>query len=143
METVRPVTIVILTWNGLDYTRRCLESIRSHTSHPDFHLVVVDNGSTDGTREFLEEQSFLKAICGTENLGFAKGNNIGIRDTPPGHDIVLLNNDTEITQPDWLMQMQRTAYASDDTGPVGCRLVRPSGMLQHAGAYMPLETFWG
>lgn len=139
----RPVTVVILTWNGLEYTRRCLESLRSKTDHPAFSVVVVDNASTDGTIEYLEGQNWISVVRNPENLGFARGSNIGIRSAPAGHDIVLLNNDTEIGQPDWLTQMQITAHASSDTGIVGCRLVRPNGMLQHAGAYMPLDTFWG
>ena len=45
----RPVTVVILTFNGLKYTRRCLETLQANTTHPDYHVIVVDNGSTDGT----------------------------------------------------------------------------------------------
>lgn len=137
-----PVTIIVLTWNGLAYTRRCLETLRN-TDHAAFHVVVVDNGSTDGTREYLDNLESVRVIRNGSNLGFARANNIGIRSVPPGHDIVLLNNDTEIIQSDWLTRMQQTAYERDDTGIVGCRLIRPNGMLQHAGAYMPLDTFWG
>ena len=58
-------------------------------------------------------------------------------------DFVLLNNDTEIIQPDWLSELQATAYSAPEVGVVGARLRRPDGMLQHAGTYMPIETFWG
>lgn len=138
-----PVTIVILTWNGLRYTKRCLETLRANTDHPDFHVLVVDNGSTDGTVEFLQTQDWIRVIRNPSNLGFAKANNIGIRDTQDSDDVVLLNNDVEIQQSDWLTRMQAAAYASADTGVVGCRLTRTHGTLQHAGAYMPLDTFWG
>ncbi len=142
-ESRPPVTIVILTWNGLAYTRRCLDSLRSTTVHPSFRIVVVDNASTDGTPDYLAGLDSIQVIRNASNLGFARANNIGIRSAPPDHDIVLLNNDTEISQSDWLVRMQQTAYEDDDTGIVGCRLARPNGMLQHAGAYMPLDTFWG
>src|SRR5260370_22474532 len=138
-----PVSIVILTWNGLAYTKRCLDTLLSNTDHPAYHVIVVDNGSTDGTVEYLATQSSITSILNHSNLGFARANNIAIQAATPEHDIVLLNNDTEIYQPDWLVRMQETAHRAADIGVVGCRLVRPGGMLQHAGAYMPLETFWG
>lgn len=142
-ESLPPVTIVILTWNGLAYTRRCLETLRANTSHDNYHILVVDNGSTDGTQEFLKEEQGIQSILGSENLGFSRANNIGIHQIPAHHDVVLLNNDTEIRQSDWLEQMQQTAYSHTTVGVVGSRLVRPDGMLQHAGAYMPVDTFWG
>lgn len=138
-----PVTVVILTWNGIDYTRRCLETLRATTDHPEYRIVVVDNGSTDGTLEYLEELDWITLVRNGKNLGFSRANNIGIRAAGPEHDIVLLNNDTEIIQADWLTRMQEASYRSPDIGCVGCRLRRLDGTLQHAGAYMPLDTFWG
>jgi GT2 family glycosyltransferase len=138
-----PVTIIILTWNGLEYTKRCLDTLGSNTDHPAYHVVVVDNGSTDGTGEYLQTLGWLSVIRNNSNLGFARANNLAIQEVAPDRDIVLLNNDIEIHQSDWLARMQTAAYGAADIGVVGCRLVRPEGMLQHAGAYMPLETFWG
>jgi GT2 family glycosyltransferase len=140
---VRSVTIVVLAWNGLAYTRRCVETVLRNTDYPAYRILVVDNGSTDGTWEYIERQEILTSIRNPANLGFAKGSNIGIRAADPLSDIVLLNNDTEIHQPDWLWQLQRAAYDAPTVGPVGCRMVRPDGLLEHAGAYMPLDTFWG
>jgi GT2 family glycosyltransferase len=138
-----PVTIVIATWNGLEYTRRCLETLRANTRHDAYTIAVVDNGSTDGTVEYLKSQPAISLSCNTSNLGFAKANNLAIRAAPPDHDIVLLNNDTEIHQGDWLTRLQSAAYAAPDVGIAGCRLARPEGTLLHAGAYMPLDTFMG
>jgi GT2 family glycosyltransferase len=49
----KKVTIIILTWNGLAYTKRRLETLRARTAFPDYEVVIVDNGSTDGTVEYL------------------------------------------------------------------------------------------
>jgi GT2 family glycosyltransferase len=131
------VTIVILTWNGLDYTRRCLATLRERTSYRNYALLVVDNGSVDGTLDYLRQQPDLTLLENETNLGFARGCNQGILAAPAGADIILLNNDTEIEQADWIEQLQASAYRAPQVGLVGCRLRRPDGMLQHAGTYMP------
>lgn len=140
-ERARPVSVIVLTWNGLDVTRRCLDSLLSGTTHPDFEVVVVDNGSTDGTLEFLRGLPGIRLIENGENLGFVGGNNAGIART--SNDVVLLNNDTEIVQEDWLERMQELACSAEGIGIVGCRLVNAEGRLVHAGTYMPLPSFWG
>jgi GT2 family glycosyltransferase len=139
----KPVSIVILTWNGLDYTKACLESITANTDFSSYQVIVADNGSTDGTVEYLRERDDIGRILNSRNLGFAKANNDAIRNCDPQSDIILLNNDTEIVQADWISRLQEAAYSADDIGIVGCRLVRPDGTLQHAGTFMPLDTFWG
>src|SRR5260370_29841712 len=128
-----PVTIVILTWNALDYTKGCLKSLRANTGHPDYRVIVADNGSSDGTIEYLQSLPWVKVVLNGENLGFAAGNNRALRMADPGSDVVLLNNDTELQQPDWLVRLQACAYASPDIGVVGCRLRRPDRTFQHAG----------
>jgi GT2 family glycosyltransferase len=137
-----PVTVIVLTWNGLDYTKRCLESLRN-TSHPQCQFHVADNGSSDGTPEYLSSLTSISSFANGRNLGFAKGNNQAIGRSDPGSDIVLLNNDTEILQPDWIERLQTTAYSDPAIGLVGCRLVNSQGLLLHAGTYLPVETFWG
>ena len=139
----KKVTIIILTWNGLDYTKRCIESLQERTVFPDYEVVVVDNGSTDGTVEYLRSLSSLRVFENDRNLGFVRGNNRAMAECGGDSDFVLLNNDTEIIQPEWLSRLQATAYSAPEVGVVGARLRRPDGMLQHAGAYMPIETFWG
>ena len=133
----RGVTIIVVTWNGLDYTRRCLETLRANTDHAADRVIVSDNGSTDGTLDYLQSLPWVECIANGENLGFARGNNVAIAAAEATSDIVLLNNDTEIFQADWLERLQATAYASPAIGLAGCRLRRPHGMLQHAGTYMP------
>ncbi len=139
------VSIIILTWNGLDFTRRCLDSLRKYTSSVNYSVFVVDNGSSDGSLEYLKARDDITLISNSTNLGFVKANNQAIAAADPASDVVLLNNDTEILEEhgDWLEQMQKSAYAADDIGIVGCRIRRPNGMLQHVGAYMPVGSFWG
>ena len=139
----RPVTIVIVTWNGLDFTRACLDSIARVTDFEDYEVVVVDNGSSDGTVPYLQSLDWVTVLPQGRNLGFAKANNVALTQVVPGRDVILLNNDTLIVQADWIKALQDVAFSASDVGPVGCRLVRPDGTLQHAGAFMPPHTYWG
>ena len=99
-------SIVMLTFNELDCTRECLESIVRHTPEP-HEVILVDNGSTDGTLPFLRQfcagKSGYRLIENGENLGFAAGCNIGMR-LARGGRILLLNNDVVVTR-DWLAGM--------------------------------------
>lgn len=120
-EIVRGLTsIVILTHNQLDYTKRCLESIAMHT--PEAHeLIVVDNASTDGTVEYLkawvETHPQHRVIFNEENKGFSAGNNQGIG-LARGEYIMVLNNDTVVT-PGWLGRLLKCANTSPKIGIVG------------------------
>jgi GT2 family glycosyltransferase/glycosyltransferase involved in cell wall biosynthesis len=138
-----PVSIVMLTWNGLAYTRACLASIWANTSGVDYQLVIVDNGSTDGTREWLRMLPDITLIENAANVGFTRGNNQGMQAVPPEHDVLLLNNDTIVTQAHWLARLRDVANDHPDYGLVGCTLLRTDGALQHAGTYMPVSNFWG
>lgn len=139
----RPVTIIIVTWNGLDFTRACLDSIKSVTGHDNYEVIVVDNGSGDGTIPYLQALDWVTVLPQDVNLGFAKANNAALRQVGSDRDVILLNNDTLIVQADWIKRLQDLALSAPDVGPVGCRLIRPNGTLQHAGAFMPADTYWG
>jgi GT2 family glycosyltransferase len=137
-----PVAIVVVTWNGLAYTKTCIESILELTDYPAFELIVVDNGSTDGTLEYLRSLEHVKLISNEVNLGFSKGANIGIAAASPDSDIVILNNDIKITDPQWLQKLAKAAHTRETIGIVGCRLVFPDGTLNHTAAYVrPFELF--
>ncbi|MDD6481305.1 MAG: glycosyltransferase [Lachnospiraceae bacterium] len=137
------VSIIILTWNGLDYTKKCLDSLYPTVKEIDnVEVVVVDNGSSDGTLEYLRNISWIKLIENEQNMGFVRGNNVAIDRIAEG-DIVLLNNDIIIEQNDWITQMQLTAYEEEEIGIVGCRLINEKGEFLHAGTYIYPETYWG
>jgi len=110
-------SIIILAYNKLEYTRACIESIRRYTTTSSYELIVIDNGSTDGTSEWLASQSDIHAIYNHDNLGFPAGCNQGIR-VANGENILLLNNDTIVTEK-WLELLEASLYSSSDIGAVG------------------------
>ena len=140
---MRKVSIIILTWNGLDYTKKCLDSLKNSViNEQNVDVYVVDNGSERDTIQYLQAIKWITLIQNGENLGFVRGNNVAIDQIKSG-DIVLLNNDIIITQMNWLQQLQETAYEDEKNGVVGCRLINENGEFLHAGTYIYPETFWG
>lgn len=102
------VSVIVLAWNNLEYTQRCLGSIESYSGYRNLEVIAVDNASTDGSRDWLrqwaEEASAAghrrRLILNDENLGFSAGNNVGLR-AATGDVLVILNNDTHVT-PGWV-----------------------------------------
>jgi glycosyltransferase involved in cell wall biosynthesis len=140
----RPVTVVILTWNGIKHTKACLESLERIKVQANVDYVVVDNGSKDGTVEYLKSLSWITPLFNADNLGFVGGNNVALKLIDQDHDVILLNNDTEIHDHLWVEKFQQSAYKDEKIGVVGCRIKRTSGeTFQHAGTYMPDFTYWG
>jgi O-antigen biosynthesis protein len=89
------IIISILTYNKLEYTKKCIESIYKTPKYPNYEIVVSDNGSTDGTLNYLKTLDYVRLIENKKNLGFAKAHNNVIR-MYPDNDIVLVNNDIEV-----------------------------------------------
>ncbi|GEM_PF-727315 len=128
-----PVSIVIPTFNNLHLTRRCLDSVLCNTPQGQFELVVVDNGSTDGTVPFLSEMQKhgrLRLISNLKNHGFAHACNQGAA-AGQGDHVLFLNNDTVVTT-GWIGALLETANRHD-VGAVGAKLLYPDGTIQHAG----------
>lgn len=98
MSNLPQVVIIVLNWNGLNDTLECLESL-SRLDYPVYEVMVVDNGSSDGSVSVIRERfPFVTVIENGENLGYVGGNNIGLRHVlAQGVDYaLLLNNDTEV-----------------------------------------------
>ena len=136
------ISIIILTWNGLDYTKKCLNSLKESDGIEKCTVYVVDNGSTDGTIEYLSQLDWIKLIKNDKNLGFVRGNNVAIHQIQEG-DVILLNNDIIIVQKNWINKLHESAYKDEKIGIVGCRLVNEKGEFLHAGTYIYPETYWG
>jgi GT2 family glycosyltransferase len=114
------VAIVILNWNGKEETIECLESV-SKIDYPLFEIVVVDNGSTDGSADAIRELfGDIAIIANEENLGYTGGNNVGIRHAlTEGFDYVcILNNDTVVDR-NFLRLLVDAAEADPKVGIVG------------------------
>ena len=101
-------SIIMACWNQLSFTRHCIAALKSHTRQP-WELVVIDNGSTDGTDTYLagvqDAASVpVTVISNTINLGFPAAINQGLK-AARGEYLVLLNNDAIVTD-GWLDQLQ-------------------------------------
>ncbi|MGH9366321.1 MAG: glycosyltransferase [Thermoanaerobaculia bacterium] len=140
--TIRKATLIVLAWNRWDLTKRCLDTLRE-TDRTSAEVLVVDNGSADGTPVALAAYPWLRVLRNPSNLGFVRGNNAGISAADPESDIVLLNNDLEFPQRDWLQRLRSCAHSRADAGIVGCRLRLPDGRLLHAGTFILPDTMWG
>lgn len=66
-------SIVVLTYNELDKTKQCIDSLYKHTKRDDYELIIVDNGSSDGTKAYIQSLSDVIFIDNEKNQGFAKG----------------------------------------------------------------------
>ena len=128
------VSVIIPTYNGLTYLKPCLESIERNTKWP-FEVVIVDNGSEDGTQDWVVNAGFKmdgQFVRNEQNEGFAKANNKGVS-VAKGDFICLLNNDTIVTE-NWLTEMMNVFSEEKACGAVGAKLVHPGkGTIQHAG----------
>jgi O-antigen biosynthesis protein len=109
-------SILIVTLNNLMQTKRCLESIRLFTNAP-YELIMIDNGSEDGTVAWLSEQPDVHLIANGTNRGFAVACNQGAA-AAKGDNILLLNNDTVVSHR-WLSQLLSALYANERIGMVG------------------------
>lgn len=120
------ISIVILCWNNLKYTRLCIESIITHTKQP-YQIIAVDQGSKDGTSDYfkkIKEECNCVVIKNIENKGFACGNNQALK-LAEGEYILMLNNDCEITADNWLDLMIDASETADLVGAV-CKRVAPN-----------------
>ena len=97
------LSVIIATWNGKSLLDTCLSSLRAQ-AYPDLQIIVVDNGSSDGTAAFVQDRfGEVELVKLPKNVGFSRANNLGIQHAR-GQYIALLNNDA---QPDtfWLREL--------------------------------------
>ena len=136
-------SIVILNWNGEQTLRQFLPSVLAHTQLPDVEIVVADNGSTDGSLDYLRTQP-VRVIALDQNYGFAGGYNHAIDQVDAAYT-VLLNSDVEVT-PHWLDTMLEYMDAHPETVAVQPKVLSwhskqqfdkgeiPAIRFEHAGA---------
>lgn len=132
------VSIIIPTRNGQALVRQCLDSLRQ-TNYPRYEVILVDNGSDDpnALAFFAEREKIgqIRIFRDDSPFNFSAINNHGIRQAAQGEFILLMNNDIEITHPEWLDEMVGPAMEAG-VGCVGARLWYPDGRLQHGGVVL-------
>ncbi len=128
----KTVSIIIPVFNNVEYTKQCLKTLIENTPNNLYEVIIIDNGSTDGTKELLKCLSGnVKIISNRENLGFARACNQGAA-AADGNYLVFLNNDTEV-QPGWLEELVKVLENDSEIVAVGSKLLYPDGSVQHAG----------
>ncbi len=131
-STTKDVSIIIPVYNRCDLTERCLESIANSTNKANYEVIIVNNGSTDGTAELLAViDGDITVINNKRNEGFAAACNHGAR-IAAGEYLLFLNNDTEVDD-GCLDILLGAAKDHPNCGAVGAKLVYPTGKTQHAG----------
>ncbi len=128
------VSAVVVTYNGMPWIERCLESIRAAGE-----IIVVDHGSTDGTLELVRERFPNARIVEQENRGMGGGNNAGMR-LASGEYFLLLNSDAWLVEGSSVETFLEVARAHPGAAVIGPRLLSPDGSLQRSARAFP--TIW-
>ncbi|MEK3789569.1 glycosyltransferase family 2 protein [Paenibacillus sp. FSL K6-1230] len=131
------VSIVVLAYNNLEYTRLCVESILQFTSHINYELITVDNGSSDGTREYFHSIPNATVVCLKENIGPTRGFNEGIK-AARGKYTACVCNDFIFT-PRWLDNLLQCIESDDSIGFVSPGANHISNMQQIKGDYSTVQ----
>ena len=143
------LSIIIVNYKTKKLTLECLESIVSSQPRTSYEIILIDNASEDGLFEDVKKKSnvkpYVKTISNTENLGFAKAANQGMR-VSHGRYMLLLNSDTRVTRGsiDVLVDF---AKETKDAGVVGAKLINLDGTTQPSCYYFPtikaaIDQFW-
>lgn len=129
------LSIIILTWNDLKVIGNCLQSIYVSTHAIEFEVIISDNGSTDGSIEYVRKNfPQVNLIENGANLRFAKGNNVGIR-ASRGEYVLILNPDTIIHE-GTLDKLVAYADAHSEAGAFGCLVQNADGSYQESARPM-------
>jgi GT2 family glycosyltransferase len=125
------VSVVIVSWNAKDYLRKCLLSLSSGVCHFPMEIIVVDNASSDGSPDCVEfEFPHVRLIRNTENMGFAKANNIGVSFCS-GNYLCFINSDVEVL-PDCISHLVEYCEKHPEAGMVGPLIIGGDGQLQRS-----------
>jgi GT2 family glycosyltransferase len=131
------ISIILLNYNTLSYTEQCVKSIINSVGDSDFEIIIVENNSNDKVKiKYLEKKfKFVKVIVSLKNLGFAAGNNIGVKNAV-GKYIVILNNDTIVFSN--FIEKIKTILGNVDKKTIITGFIEgPDGKFQHSGGKEP------
>ena len=137
------IVFIILNYNTFQETKDCVLSIESKVDTQNYKIVIVDNLSTDDSADkiekFIEQKNNMILIRNTENLGFAKGNNVGIEYAKRNYKpqfIVVLNSDTELIQND-LVEKLDNEYRNSEFALLGPLILTADGRCDNSPHYPP------
>lgn len=131
-KTNTKISIIIPVFNKIEFTRKCIEAIVINTPKESYEVIIIDNASTDGTRDFLKcLEGDVKIITNEKNLGFARACNQGARMASTDY-LLFLNNDTE-PKKGWLEPLLNILTQDNSAGAAGSKLLFTDGTIQHAG----------
>lgn len=119
------ISVIIVNYNTKEVTASCVDSVYEHTKDIDFEIILVDNASTDGSKERFAKDTRVKYIYSNINGGFGYGNNLGMRHAR-GKYLFLLNSDTLLVN-NALKLFYDYAESHDPNGVYGCYLKDDSG----------------
>lgn len=116
------VLITILNYNGIHLLKKHLPSV-TKTEYSNFDIVVIDNGSTDNSVQYIEKNfPNIKMVKSDTNLGFGRGNNLGVEKYPDFDAYVFLNNDISVEK-NWLNELVKVAQSDKSIGAVGPKIL--------------------
>ncbi len=122
------LSCIIVSWNAARQLADCLHSLPAGAQGSSYEIIVIDNASTDGSADMVAREFQVRLIRNSENVGFARANNQGIR-ASTGRYVLLLNSDT-IVPPGALPALVQFMDDHPDAGACGPRLARADGSTQ-------------
>jgi len=137
------VAIIICTYNQDILLEKCLLSLKNKTNYKNYRIFLVDDKSKKKIGINMKKKfPVVNLIINKKNLGFSKSNNIGIKKALKEYSpdyFLLLNDDTEIVDKNWLKTMIEVGESDEKIGILGCKLIYPDGSLQSVGGHIK----WG
>lgn len=130
------VSVIIVNYNTLALTMQCVDSIYQMTNGVKFEIIIVDNASTDGSKEKFKKDSRVIFIEAEKNLGFGKANNLGVQKSS-GNYLFFLNSDTILLNNAILHFFEFCESFKSKIGGVGCLLENDKGIYIHSYANFP------
>ena len=137
-------TVVIVNWNGVPFLERCLSALSAQTVVP-HEIILVDNGSSDASLEIVRRFSSVRVLMQKENLGFARGNNVGIEAAVGDSEWIALLNPDAFPEPRWLEELLSGTCAHPACDAFGSKLVKaadPSVLDGVGDAYHMSGRVW-
>lgn len=134
------VSVIIVNYNTKEITRNCIESIFAKTCGLNFEIILVDNASTDGSKELFEKDTRIKYIYSNENLGFGRANNLGYMQSK-GDYLFLLNSDTLLLNNAIKIFYEEVKKSAPEVAALGCQLVDANNNQIHSYGYYPSFLF--